>query len=594
MRERTRCAVDLLCALTAREFTSLSTLHALHSVCRRLRAAVENDSPWPRYKAAFCETSTHPTSESDAQEMCISMQRAASVGDVVLLCVIARWLIRHHSTERVIADRVVPDWFGWPYGEECAEAWMKTVIKHDLTAPMCGVVDFVVADDCKHDSEHRKSNVIREFANRERIRRLVDPHYDGGTAHCWETRRAAMVATIARSSVVWGRADWCDAVSEFFDSLDYWDTGLMFIDPLARYHGMRAPSNPFPSVQLRDFSFRCGTFELRADQDLDPGTRFGIFSDHVLEELTHAPGLFWTPKRFPTLPHACLRLPDDVTAAEEALNPHRAKVAIRVLKTVVSSLRKPPKFCMMENMARWGTVVGQFGDVEAMLEYARTMTIVAKMCLNRETWGLVDYNRIYRLKTESCGRSAKTWFRSLAAGAFSTGRPSVVREFLESIATVAFEETQTALNYGNPREDPDELKTGRTRADESASRGSSVAGCSMDPPHAKQPRNWDRLMLSPLEDLLVFVCCDRYIPPDREDAHALAVETLCAFVDATVPLGKRRSVLSALLEPLALNCKWTMVRLLCQNVLRVKWSPFFLPMECAIYQNAHDEASVEK
>ena len=67
------------------------------------------------------------------------------------------------------------------------------------------------------------------------------------------------------------------------------------------------------------------------------------------------------------------------------------------------------------------------------------------------------------------------------------------------------------------------------------------------------------------------------VPPESEGLERKSPTSSCYRTDAA-PVGKRRSVFEELCISLALNCKWTMIRLICRDVLRSSWSPCLLPM----------------
>ena len=530
------------------------------------------------------------------------LEKSIRRNDPDLVRVVVREMIERKQNGRAsFASFVVSVCAEVSDGESCAEAWMETTIKHDRSisrlrdgvASVGGICGFV-------DRERTRWANWRtaEWSAESDCRALI-----------------GMTAVVARCSVVWGRRDWGSAVPDLFDHfvnpLSIVESGA-YCDPLAAYHGMRASHDPFDRHAY--FPFWCGALVLSWDGRVRAPTEFGIPSNHVTEDRPRANLTSISAMRFPALPHACLRLPDAIKKREKALNPRRAAVSVDAVKAIGNA-----RGGVM--LRWWGVVVGQFGDIGAMIEYAREMR-------KREECG------VPRTYDSRSGLVESSWFCSLTAGVFSTGKLSVVKAFVDAMREVAptefrasfdfgvalptFQAINGSVNYnGNDANDNgdgvdgdkhdighDGNDVGRDGNDVGRD-GNDVDGDVVVKTKTRRMPDFEmrltrtvktyfgnpmfrdemgisefieRRVFAPVTCLLSFAYCDRYIPPDREDVQLLALDTLRAFVEITVPARMQRTIFEQLTISFAINCKWTMVRLLCQNVLHESWSPFFLPM----------------
>ena len=163
------------------------------------------------------------------------------------------------------------------------------------------------------------------------------------------------------------------------------------------------------------------------------------------------------------------------------------------------------------------------------------------------------------------------------AGMFATGRPSIAREFLRLMTTEAPVETKWMVDCDDVRmshrawnarvadgevgSDDDRTSTRKFEGDSECSKFELLY----------------RAGFTGISNLLGFSYCVRCVPPDREDVQLLALDMMREFVSATVPAEKTRAIFEELCGWFAGNDKWTMVRLISQNVLGSS-SPFLLPV----------------
>ena len=575
-------ACDALCLVASME-TRMCVLRGMILTRRCLRTVVESNPTWKRLKA-LVESARTPVSVW--KEIMTAFNGAIHKGDFVLVWIAARELAKRNYWYYDFYDSAMSACAKTVDGGLCARAWIEAVAKFDL-------------DYAPHTTRTRDA---RGFADEEmKIGERLARSCPGSR----EQRRTLMLA-IAQSSIVWAIEDWKEALACFFVCEEFEPC----LDPLAAYHGMETRRDS-RFERRRRVRWRSGMVALPNDRvgenaaDFNfprsrstvlgfPGSReivFGLPRSHVWEESTHASNAGSPATRFPTLPHACLRLPNRVTKEENELNPRRATMTVAAAKYALFDLypRAEPddSVATLESkskreaarfddpLASWGMMVGQFGDVGAMTEYAELMLKTIRE-LDRAVE--IEHNhgvgilreRDLRFDEDADdgfhGEFSKAWLRSLAAGAFATGRPSVVRGFLSAMEWVVPTELREMLKFDGAI--------------------STVPNAPFVPVkyQLKVVREglgttWsEQRMFSPLVRLLTLAYCDRYIPPDREDVQLLALETLREFVIFAVPAEKMIAVFKELCASLALNCKWTMVRLICRDVLCSSWPLELLPM----------------
>ena len=575
-------ARDALCLMTSTE-TRLSVLAGMSSICRCINVAVKSNREWERWKA-------FATARQTTDDLVRTLMEAICEGDFVLVRIATRKLETEKRDYRCSFEFVMPMCAESVDGESCARTWIETTVKHD--------------PDWRSRLSERVDGV-RGFVKKEGSA----PHRPTGCVNCragTTCRYREVLSAIVRSSVVWAIDDWKEAVAHFFVRGDSEE----WCDPLATYHGMKSRRTWLENNRKRQFGGferRSGMFALDNDSTDARETVFGLPKSHVWEESVREVGSGMAAARFPTLPHACLSLPDWVTKSEEALNPRRAAMAADVAKRVISkSYPKAGRTVAWfdEPLAAWGTVVGQFGNVGAMVEYAKTMTkasqtheVERKTDSGRRTPFTRDLRRDADAEDGFRGAFTNSWMRALATGAFATGRPAIVREFLNSMREIVPNELKSVLKFGNDDDvavaakSSNRKKSGTPTAnatDENPGRAMLLAHSAVASLRAGTGTTWsEQQTFSPLVRLLTLAYCDRYIPPDRVDVQLLALETLNEFVDFAVPVGKRSAVFEELCVSLALNCKWTMVRLICQRVLHSSWSPHALPMTGCVSDKPH-------